>query len=172
MVSAQDFLQDDRTLEAFLRSSEFEQYYLSSPQDAVIVTDHEGGVRYHSPAAQQLIGYRSEKIQGRPLHQIFRLIDEASNEPVDDPVSKCLQLKTIVGMGNQDALVDGAGNVVPVAGTAKPIRGNAGEIIGVILIFRDVTPTRIMMRRISYQAEYKNDAYAVAAATTKKYVWT
>jgi PAS domain S-box-containing protein len=109
--------------------------------DAVIVTDAEGRVTMINPVAQTLTGWK-EEAAGRPLDEVFRIINEQSHQPVENPVSRVLREGIIVGLANHTALVSKDGTVRHIEDSAAPIRGDHGQVVGVILVFRDATEQR------------------------------
>jgi PAS domain S-box-containing protein len=115
---------------------------LRSVGDAVIATDANGAVRFLNAVAEQLTGWPSEAARGRPLDQVFRIINEQSRLPVESPVSKVLRENAVVGLANHTVLRARDGTERPIEDSGAPIRGAQGEITGVVLVFRDATTER------------------------------
>jgi PAS domain S-box-containing protein len=115
---------------------------LSSIGDAVLVTDEHGTVTFMNPVAVKLTGWETDDAAGRPLQEVFRVRNENTHEAVDNPVSRVLQEGTVVGLGNHTVLVSKNGTEIPIDDSGAPIRDEAGNIVGVVLVFRDVTETR------------------------------
>ncbi len=156
MVQQLGYLDNCKELEAFFNSSEFAHYRFDTPHEAVFVTDNNGKLRYANSAARQLTGFVTDDSAKHSLHEMLVLVDEETGLHSPDPVAACLQAKTIISLGNLDVLIDRFGNRTPVAGTAKPIYSEYTKLVGVILVIRDVTPTRMMIRRMSRQVEENN----------------
>ena len=114
---------------------------LDSIGDAVIVTDADARVTMLNPVAQALTGWGPEAL-GQPLKQVFPIANEFTGQPVDDPVAKVLREGTIVGLANHTVLMSKTGVRHPIADSAAPIRDVQGEVVGVVLVFRDVSEER------------------------------
>lgn len=112
---------------------------LSSIGDAVIATDHEGRVNYLNPVAEDLTAWTSAAAQGRPLTEVFNIVNMTTRQPVENPVSKVLQLGSVVGLANHTVLLAKDGREIPIDDSAAPIKNKAGQIVGVVLVFRDAT---------------------------------
>ena len=113
---------------------------LRSIGDAVIATDARGCVTITNPVADELTGWPEEDARGRPLSDVFKIINEHTRHPVTSPVDKVLELGTVVGLANHTLLVHRDGKrETPIDDSGAPIRGPNGTIEGVVLVFRDVT---------------------------------
>jgi PAS domain S-box-containing protein len=117
---------------------------LTSIGDAVIVTDAAGRVTLMNRVAQTLTGW--EDGAGRALGDIFRIVNEQTRQPVESPVTKVIREGVVVGLANHTALIAKDGSEVPIDDSGAPIRNAEGEIIGVVLVFRDVTERRRLER--------------------------
>jgi PAS domain S-box-containing protein len=115
---------------------------LASIGDAVITTDTAGRVTFLNPVAESLTAWGQEQAQGRPLEAVFPILHEQTRRPVENPVSKVIREGVIVGLGNHTVLLARDGTERPIDDSAAPIRGEKGETVGVVLIFRDVTGQR------------------------------
>jgi PAS domain S-box-containing protein len=115
---------------------------LASIGDAVIVTDTNGVVTFLNPVAQELTGWLPQEAAGQPLDRVFRIINEHTRAPAEDPVSKVLQDGVVVGLANHTLLLSKDGREIPIDDSAAPIRGEDGTVAGVVLVFRDVTEAR------------------------------
>jgi PAS domain S-box-containing protein len=121
---------------------------LASIGDAVIVTDTRGAVTFLNPVAVALTGWQAHEAAGRPLAQVFRIINEHTRQPVEDPVSRVLREGTVIGLANHTLLIARDGREVPIDDSGAPIRGEGGAIAGVVLVFRDVTEARLYLAAI------------------------
>ncbi|MFL5342562.1 MAG: PAS domain S-box protein [Gemmataceae bacterium] len=115
---------------------------LNSIGDAVIVTDRSGAVTFLNPVAQRLIGWPTAEAVGQPLDEVFRIVNEDTRQPVENPVTKVLREGVIVGMANHTVLLARDGREIPIDDSGAPIRDDAGTIAGVVLVFRDVSEAR------------------------------
>ena len=115
---------------------------LASIGDAVITTDSLGRVTFLNPVAEQLTGWSSAEAAGQDLKQVFPIINEQNQEPVENPVAKVLQEGHTVGLANHTALVARDGRQIPVEDSAAPIVDQAGQVQGVVMVFHDVSEKR------------------------------
>ena len=115
---------------------------LRSIGDAVIVTDASGIVVLLNDVAVSLTGCPGDEATGLPLRQVFPIFNEATHETAEDPVAKAIRLGTVVGLANHTVLRRRDGTEIAIDDSAAPIRNAQGELIGVVLIFRDITSQR------------------------------
>ncbi len=126
---------------------------LTSIGDAVITTDIKGIVEFINPVAEKLTGYRLEAAKGKPLDEVFHIKDEINGDYIPNPVQRCIEQGRIIGLANHTILINRDGSEYAIEDSAAPIR-NQGVILGVVLVFKDVTETRRMAREMSYQASH------------------
>jgi PAS domain S-box-containing protein len=128
------------------RSAEEARVWLSttlqSIGDAVIATDALGRVELLNPVAEDLTGWPQLQAAGRPLDEVFVILNEETRVPVENPVATVLKENRVVGLANHTLLVARDGTARPIDDSCAPIRSENGEIIGVVLVFRDVTERR------------------------------
>ena len=110
--------------------------------DAVIATDLAGRVTFINHVAVALTGWAIEEARGRPLDEIFRIINEDSRAPVESPVEHVLREGKIVGLANHTVLLTRSGGELPIDDSGAPIRDAEGTVMGVVLVFRDVSERR------------------------------
>jgi PAS domain S-box-containing protein len=115
---------------------------LNSIGDAVISTDINGNITELNPIAEALTGWTRHQAVGTPLDTVFRIINEQTRQPVENPAAKVLAAGTIVGLANHTLLIAKDGREIPIADSGAPIRNDAGKITGVVLVFRDQTRER------------------------------
>lgn len=115
---------------------------LYSIGDAVITTDKEGKVKYLNPVAEQLTGWKESQAKGKALDKVFRIINEQTRAVVESPVNKVLEKGLVVGLANHTLLISKDGKEIPIADSGAPIRDEDGNMIGVVLVFRDQTKER------------------------------
>lgn len=125
---------------------------LSSIGDAVLATDHQGRVSYLNPVAEQLTGWRTPEASGRPVEEVFRIVNEQSRQTAENPVAKVLREGGVVGLANHTVLLARDGRETPIDDSAAPIRNERGEMLGVVLVFRDITNRREAEKRSASQA--------------------
>ena len=115
---------------------------LHSIGDAVITTDVQGRVGLLNSVGETLTGWKSDDARGQPLDTVFRIINEDTRQPVENPVAKVLRAGMVVGLANHTLLVAKDGAERPIADSGAPIRDEQAKIIGVVLVFRDQTEER------------------------------
>lgn len=121
---------------------EWFQITLSSIGDAVIATDDRGAVTFVNPEAEKLTGWQREEAVGLPLLTIFRIVNEDTRQPAEDPVQRVLAEGIIVGLANHTALLSKGGSEHSIEDSAAPIYNGDRRMIGVVLVFHDVTDKR------------------------------
>ncbi|MBI5499518.1 MAG: PAS domain S-box protein [Deltaproteobacteria bacterium] len=112
---------------------------LRSIGDGVITTGVDGCVTLVNKVAEELTGWVQADALGRPLDDVFRIIDQRTREPRESPVAQVLRSGAVVGIANHTALLARDGRERVIADSAAPIRDPQSRIIGVVLVFRDVT---------------------------------
>ena len=117
---------------------------LASIGDGVITTDVDAKVTYLNAVAEAVSGWSSEAAQGKPLEEIFRIINESTREPVVNPAFRALTEGAIIGLANHTILIRRDGSEVPIDDSAAPIRDEHGRVTGCVLIFRDVSDRRVI----------------------------
>jgi len=124
---------------------------LRSIGDAVITTNNEARITYINGVAESLTGWSHEDALGQPLDRVFRIVNEASRQPVDNPALRALRQGVVVGLANHTILIKKDGSECPIDDSAAPIRDEQGHVSGCVLIFRDVTAQRLVEREKANQ---------------------
>jgi len=115
---------------------------LGSVGDAVITTDTEGRVTYVNAVAESLTGWTSAEAEGRPLEDVFRIVNEQDVHSVENPAIRALRDGTVVGLANHTVLIARDGVRRSIDDSAAPIKDESGRVSGCVLIFRDITEQR------------------------------
>jgi diguanylate cyclase (GGDEF)-like protein/PAS domain S-box-containing protein len=148
-------IDDQRVFEqALFAEKELAQVTLRSIGDAVITTDAHGGVTDLNPVAENLTGWLAADAKGRPMDEIFRLMDELTREPASNPVHHVLSSGMAAPLEDNITLVSRDGSERGVADSAAPIRDRDGTMVGAVLVFRDVTHQRQIARELRHQAAH------------------
>jgi len=129
---------------------------LSSIGDGVIATDAEGKVTLLNKLAENLTGWSQEKAVGRPLNQVFRTINEDSRRPCENPVEKVIKIGKIFNIADNTVLIARDGTEKAIADSAAPILDRHGKIVGVVLVFRDVTEKRKFEQELQKTAKLES----------------
>ena len=119
---------------------------LRSIGDAVVTTDVEGRVTDLNGVAESLIGWTQAEAVGQPLDAVFRIVNEETRRPVENPAMRALREGTVVGLANHTILIHKDGSERPIDDSAAPIRDPQGRVTGCVLIFRDVSAQRRVER--------------------------
>jgi len=115
---------------------------LSSIGDGVIVTDVEGRVVFMNQESERLTGWSSANAYLKPLTSIFNIVNEATRNPVEDPVNKVFREKKVVGLANHTVLISSQGGECPIEDSAAPIQDIRGRMLGVVLVFHSAIEIR------------------------------
>lgn len=130
--------------QALIESEQNLRITLDSIGDAVISTDARGCVTRMNPVAVSLTGWAPEEALGRPLPEIFRIVNSRTRETVPNPAQRVLETGGLVGLANHTLLIHRDGSERQIADSGAPIRDGQGRIVGVVLVFRDVTRQYIL----------------------------
>ena len=143
-----------RLEESLFAEKELAQVTLQSIGDAVITTDAQGNLRYFNPIAERLTGWKTHEVQGVPFSTVFLIVDQVTREPVENPINKALLEERIVTLANNTILIAHDGTEYPIADSAAPIRDRQGQIIGAVIVFHDVTESRYLTHKLSWEASH------------------
>ncbi len=130
---------------------------LQSIGDAVIACNIDGQIEMMNPIAQDLCGWTIADARGRPLEEVFRIVNEETRQTVENPVTKVKRLNRIVGLANHTVLIRRDGAELNIDDSGAPIRDQSGTLVGIVLVFRDVT-----IERKTQGALFANEKLAVA----------
>jgi PAS domain S-box-containing protein len=147
---------------------EWLQVTLSSIGDAVIATDANGRVTFVNAIAQSLTGWEQAEARGKPVENVFNIVNENTRVTVESPVTKVLREGLIVGLANHTILIRKDGTEVPLDDSGAPIKDNEGNIIGVVLVFRDITERKQAdeaVRKWEQVFEHASWGVVIASAT-------
>ncbi|MGF1534987.1 MAG: EAL domain-containing protein [Elainellaceae cyanobacterium] len=150
----QEIEERKRVEQALSREKELAQVTLQSIGDAVITTDAAENVAYLNPVAEHLTGWSLAEAMGVPLSQVFTIIDESTRQQIDSSVSKVLHTGQVVELTNHTALIAKDGGEFSITNSAAPIKDGDGTILGVVLVFHDVTESRALSQRLEWQASH------------------
>jgi len=125
---------------------------LSSIGDAVIATDEDGNISFMNPVAEGLTRWTSADAAGRPLTEIFRIVNENTRQPADNPAERSLREGVVVGLANHTVLIGKDGHETAIDDSAAPIRAEDGGISGVVLVFRDISERRKTEEKLAHLA--------------------
>ncbi len=154
VTSSRDVTERRRAQEQLFHEKELAQVTLQSIGEGVITTDAAGLIDYLNPVAEKLTGWQLGAAAGRPLDDVFHLVDEGEHRPIAGLVGQVLAGEGAPALPEQAALVGPGGREFAIEATAAPIRDRAGRTVGTVFVFRDVTKTRELAQQLSYQASH------------------
>jgi len=112
---------------------------LSGIADGVVVADPDGRVTFLNPVAETLTGWPRADAKGKPSDQVLKLLTQQAREPIENPVTRALRERILIGGQQPAILVSRSGSEAPVEHTASPVRDDSGELQGAVLVFRDIS---------------------------------
>ena len=112
---------------------------LASIGDAVIATDSQGRVTFLNPVATALTGWAEAEALGQDITAVFPIVNEHTRQVVENPITRVLREGTVVGLANHTILLARDGVEHPIDDSGAPIRDVQGHLVGVVLVFRDIT---------------------------------
>lgn len=134
---------------------------LRSIGDGVIATDSEGRVVRMNPVAERLCGWSASEAEGRPLTEVFRIVNSLTREVAHDPVERVFATGQVVGLANHTLLLSRDGAEYQIADSAAPMHDVDGQLAGAVLVFRDVTQEYAQAERLRRSEERLDRAMAV-----------
>lgn len=154
-VSVQRNISDRKRMEqAFFDEKELAQVTLQSIGDAVITTDASGCISTLNPVAQKLTGWSTLEAQGLPLASVLRIVDETTRMPIENIAQIALSEGRIVDQGHNSLLIARNNREFAIDHSVAPIHASNGEIVGAVVVFRDVTKVRTQARQLTWQATH------------------
>ncbi|WP_309707314.1 EAL domain-containing protein [Armatimonas sp.] len=150
----QDITEYRRLTAELAEQHELLRVTLQSIGDAVITTDATGHVTWLNPVAERMTGWQVEEAKGQLLDQVFQIVNEETRQATENPVMVALQKGKVVGLTNHTLLISRHGEEFGIEDSAAPIRNESGEILGVVLVFHDVTEQRRLSGEMSYRATH------------------
>ncbi len=127
---------------------------LRSIGDGVIATNANSIVQFINPVAEKLTGYLNKDAKGKHLHKLFNIMDENTNEPITGLIERCIIEQQRIGATEKSVLINKNNESIPIEECVAPIKGADNETIGAIIVFRDVSRTRELARKLVYQANH------------------
>jgi diguanylate cyclase (GGDEF)-like protein/PAS domain S-box-containing protein len=140
--------------DALFQAHERAEVTLSSIGDAVVTTDANGNINYLNPIAESITGWSDISARGRPLEEVFRIINIQSRETVPNPLAQAMRENRIVELAANSLLITRTGTESAIEDSAAPIRDRAGNVIGGVLVFHDVSEMRALAVRMARMAHH------------------
>ena len=140
---------------------------LQSIGDAVMVCDVSGSITMLNPTAEELTGWTKDQAIGRPLPNVFHIVNEDTRIPVESPADKVIRLNAAVILENHTVLIRKDGTEVPIDDSGAPVRNRDGSLSGVVLVFRSVAERRHVANVLRKNQERLNSIFN----TSLEYIW-
>lgn len=167
-ISLVVFASSRRKAEKLLREQrEWLEVTLSSIGDAVIATDINGRVKFINATAEALTGWTPNQAAGKPLEEVFRIVDEETGEPSENPFTVVTREGNVVGPANHTNLIAKNGAEIPIENSGAPIKDSDGAMIGVIIVFHDVSERRQIERQRTRLLKQEQLARTAAEAASR-----
>lgn len=147
-----DISESKRAEEALFQAKERVEVTLHSISDGVATTDVEGRIQYMNPQAEKLSGWSTELARGQPSQNVLQTTDQ-EGQPTPSLIQEVLERKDVVDVSNTVVLVGRFGEKYFIDQSAGPIRDRSGRIIGLVMVFRNVTDRRRLRERLSQEKE-------------------
>ena len=125
---------------------------LSSIADGVISTDASARIIFLNPVAEHLTGWRQSEGVGRPVTEVFRIVNEMTRQVVANPLEEAMAEGRAAGLANHTTLIARDGREIFIDDSAAPIRNETGNLIGGVLVFRDISERRKSEQELAQSA--------------------
>jgi diguanylate cyclase (GGDEF)-like protein/PAS domain S-box-containing protein len=136
------------------REKELAEVTLHSIGEAVITTDLEHNIKYMNPVAELLTGWNVDNAINLPLESVFKLVSEDTRSEIDSIIHECLQKNEAVSIDTPTLLISKNGKEYAIENSAAPICDHSNNIVGSVLVFKNVTHIRNMARKMEHQATH------------------
>jgi diguanylate cyclase (GGDEF)-like protein/PAS domain S-box-containing protein len=127
---------------------------LDSIGEGVITTNPQGEITWLNPMAEKMTGWSNSDGRGRPLEHVFRIIHEETRAPAETPLHACMTQDQVVGLASKTLLIARDGSELGIEDSASPIRNEKGDVLGMVLVFHDVTEQRRLAGEMSHRTSH------------------
>jgi diguanylate cyclase (GGDEF)-like protein/PAS domain S-box-containing protein len=140
--------------EELFREKELAQVTLNSIGDAVICTDISGNITFLNLVAVRMTGWSRDEAAGRPMAEVFRVLDATSRQTAPNPMEMAVRQNRIVHLPSNCILIQRDGSEVPIEDSVAPIHDREGQATGAVIVFRDVSSTLTMAVQMAHSAHH------------------
>lgn len=137
---------------------------LASIGDAVITTDNTGSITFLNPVAEKLTGWTLPEAVGLDVENVFKVVNDTNNEPVPDPVQRAIQSVSTIGLPLDTVLIRKDNSRIPIDDSGAPIVDMDGNVLGAVLVFRDITERKNSEKIIKLRAEMDRMAARISTS--------
>ncbi|WP_245536439.1 putative bifunctional diguanylate cyclase/phosphodiesterase [Terriglobus saanensis] len=127
---------------------------LNSIGDAVLCTDLSGKIIFLNLVAEALTGWKRDEALGKPLAEVFVIIDGETRQPAADPLKKAIEQNRAVSIASNSLLLRRGGGEATIEDSSAPIHDRSGAVIGAVIVFHDVSVARAMTIEMTYAAHH------------------
>ncbi len=152
--SWQDITERKQMEQALFQEKELAQITLESIGDAVITTDAAGLIEYLNPMAEQITGWRAAQAKGMPLAEVFKTLNETTRQPGENLIERVRSSGRVMGLAYPTLLIARDGTEYAIDNSAAPICDRDSQMIGTVIVFRDVTQHHFLARKLTWQASH------------------
>lgn len=149
-----DITERKRTEEALFNEHERLDVTLQSIGDAVLTTDLNGRIEYLNPIAEMMTGWTNEDARGRPMDEVFRVLNASTRKTVPNPLEEAIRENQVIGLAADSVLIARDASETAIEDSAAPIRNRQGKVIGGVLVFHDVSEMRALAIRMTRMAHH------------------
>ncbi len=139
---------------ALLLDGERARQMLDSIGDAIVSVDLEGRITYLNAVAESMTGWSRQDAGGQPFADVLHILDAASRESVPHPLVLAMLNNQPASLDANSVLVGRSGCEFAIEDIATPVHDRSGQLVGAIMVFRDVTAARAMGQRMSHLAHH------------------
>jgi two-component system, cell cycle sensor histidine kinase and response regulator CckA len=136
-----------------IESKQWFQTTLNSIGDGVIATDEKGNITFMNPIAVKFTGWDENEAVGKPIEEVFNIINEGTRKKVENPVNKVLKEGIIIGLANHTLLISRDSSEIPIKDSGAPIKLSGSKNLGVVLVFQDDSKNKRAEERIKKSHE-------------------
>jgi len=140
--------------DALFEEKERAQVTLNSIGDAVLTTNLPGNVTYLNQVAELMTGWSRGDAVGRPLSEVFRIVDGVTREAAPNPAQRAIRENRTVGLAADSILLRKDGGESAIEDSAAPIHNRDGQVVGAVIVFHDVSESRAMAQKMAYLAQH------------------
>ncbi|MDZ7839460.1 MAG: diguanylate cyclase [Gammaproteobacteria bacterium] len=140
--------------DALFLEKERAQVTLNSIGDAVLSTNIAGNVTYLNKVAEDMTGWSSQEAVGRPLAEVFQIVNGTTREPAPNPMTQAVQENRTVGLSANCILIRRDGVESNIEDSAAPIRDRGGTVIGAVIVFHDISMARSVVQQMAHLAQH------------------
>ena len=143
-------IRDENSYKAKIRA----EIALYSISDAVICTDVNGIIDYMNIAAEKISGWAKEESIGKPINDVFNIINGLTRQPLSNPVDLVLKSNTVKLLPLDTILIKRDGTEIFIEDSTSPIHDLDGELSGVVIVFHDITASKVMSLKMAHFAQH------------------